>query len=99
MKIQKLKDNSGYEAAGLHDIPELLERLSNKTLQQLEDDGVFIFLPFIGDAEDVGKTDIVLSYDKSKKQYCTSNVMGCLGYKDERLTIVSSFGEDQDYFF
>lgn len=98
MKILRIKDNTQKKKAYFSDIGNLTRRIADKTLEQLEREGLFVFPEFIVDTEDLTKDEMILQ--SVNDTYRSGNVMGFLGYGDERLIIESRFcSEDQDYFF
>lgn len=96
MKLLKIKDNSRIKKTAFANIPKLTAKLANKPLAQLEREGVFVFPKVLMEADDLAPEQKVLQsvYDT----YRTGNVMGFLGYADERLVIESRFsGSGEDY--
>lgn len=80
------------------DIGILTSKIADKTLEQLEREGVFVFPEIVKDAEDITRDQTILQ--GINDTYCSGNVMGFLGCGDERLIIESRFcGENEDYFF
>lgn len=98
MKLLKIKDNAQEKKYSFAGIEALTRRIADKTLEQLEREGVFVFPEFIDEAEDLTRDQMILqSVDDS---YRSGNVMGFLGCGDERLIIESRFSsEEEDYFF
>ena len=97
MKQLIIKDNQFRLKEEFHDIKTVVEKVADKTLVQLEKEGVFVFPELIKDAEDITKEQMILqSYND---MYCSSNVMGFLGVGDERLTIESRFSMGENDFF
>lgn len=98
MKQLRIKDNSITNKENFSEIGSVVKRISDKTLEQLEKDGVFVFPELLGDAEDITRDQMVLqSFNDS---YRTGNVMGFLGCGDERLIIESRFSlSEEDHFF
>ena len=97
MEPQKIKDNSPVNG-DLSNIKNLRDKILNKTLEQLEHEGVFVFPEFLVDAEDVTKDQMILQSINSG--FRTGNLMGFLGLGNERLIIESRFcGEGEDFFF
>ena len=94
----KLKDNVFAGKNKFEGISRLTQKIADKTLEQLEKDGIFVFPKTIKDADDITKEQMILqSFNNS---YRTSNVMGFLGCGKERLIITSRFSSDNnDYFF
>ena len=99
MKIVPIKDNSKKKKEAFSDIMNLTVKIADKTLEQLEREGIFVFPEMLKDAEDVTRDQIILQ--SQNDDYCTGNVMGFLGYGEERLVIRSRFSQDdsEDYFF
>ena len=94
----KIKDNTIISKDKFNEVKIITLIIADKTLEQLEKEGVFVFPELIKDTEDITKNQMILqSYNDS---YCTSNVMGFLGYGKERLVIESRFSTgSHDYFF
>ncbi len=98
MKLLKIKDNTQVKKDTFSNIEALTCRIEDKTLGQLEHEGIFVFPEFIVEAEDLVKDQMILQ--SVNDSYRTGNVMGFLGYGDERLIIESRFSsEGEDYFF
>ncbi len=97
MKLLKIKDNKQEKKYSFADIEALTHRIADKTLEQLEREGVFVFPEFIAKAEDLTRDQIILQ--SVNDSYRSGNVMGFLGCGDERLIIESRFSsEEEDYF-
>lgn len=98
MKLLKIKDNSQQKKAVFSPIEKLTSKIADKTLEQLEREGVFVFPETLKDAKGITREQMFLQ--SVNDTYRSSNVMGFLGYGDERLIIESRFcGEGEDYFF
>ena len=98
MKLLKIKDNAQQKKEAFSHITNLTGKIADKTLEQLEREGVFVFPEIIKDAEDITQDQMILQ--SVNDTYRSGNVMGFLGYGDERLVIESRFcGEGEDYFF
>lgn len=97
MNLLKIKDNSQYTKDHFSQIGNLIGKIANKTLEQLEQEGIFIFPETVKDAEDLTKDQMIIC--SVNNNYYSSNVMGFLGYGDERLIIESRFCKNEDYFF
>ena len=96
MTLCKINDNSSYEKEELSDIGKLIGKIADKTLEDLKD--AFIFPESLKDAKDITKDQMILRTVKG--EFHTGNVMGFLGYEDERLIIESRFcGKGEDFFF
>lgn len=97
MKLLRIKDNSRQNKSCFFQIKNLTEKIANKTLLQLEREGIFVFPEIVKDAGDLTREQMILQ--TVNDTYCTGNVMGFLGCGDERLIIESRFGMDgEDYF-
>ena len=53
MKLLKIKDNSQQKKDAFSKIENLTRKIADKTLEQLEREGVFVFPELIKDAEDI----------------------------------------------
>ena len=98
MKLHRIKDNKQIKKDTLLEIGNLTCKIADKTLEQLEREGVFVFPEFVVDAEDITKDQMILQ--SVNDTFRSGNVLGFLGLGDERLIIESRFcGEGEDYFF
>lgn len=98
MKLLRIKDNSQQKKDAFSQVARLTGKIADKTLEQLEREGVFVFPETVKDAEDITQDQMILQ--SVNDTYRSGNVMGFLGYGDERLVIASRFcGEGEDYFF
>jgi len=98
MKLLNIKDNSQQKKGTFSHIENLTGKIADKTLEQLEHEGVFVFPEIIRDSEDIITKDQMI-LQSVNDTYRTSNVMGFLGCGDERLIIESRFcGDGEDYF-
>ncbi len=98
MKLRKIKDNELQKKDAFSDIKNLAQRIADKTLGQLEREGVFVFPELIAEAEDLSRDQMILQ--SVNDSYRTGNVMGFIGCGDERLVIESRFSiGEEDYFF
>ncbi len=98
MKQFKIKDNDQRKKEEFFDIPGLVKTIADKTLEELEKEGVFVFPEMVHDAEDVTRDQMILQ--SVNDTYRSGNVMGFLGYGEERLVIESRFSTgDNDYLF
>lgn len=94
----KIRDNSIISKKYFNGVSHVTEKIADKTLKQLEKEGVFIFPELIKDAEDISKDQVILQ--SVNDCYRSSNVMGFLGFGKERLVIESRFSTGKcDYFF
>ena len=98
MKVLKIKDNNLNKKDDFSEIRTVAGKIADKTLEQLEREGVFIFPEIVKDAEDITRDQMILQ--SVNDSYRSGNVMGFLGCGDERLIIESRFsGDREDYFF
>ena len=97
MKVLRIRDNSQQKNAAFLQIPNLTEKLADKTLVQLEREGIFIFPENVETSADITQDQMILQ--RVNDTYHSGNVIGYLGYGDERLIIESRFCGDEDYFF
>lgn len=98
VKVLKIKDNNLNKKDDFAKIRTVTGKIADKTLEQLEREGVFVFPEIIKDAEDITRDQMILQ--SVNDSYRSGNVMGFLGCGDERLIIESRFcGDKEDYFF
>lgn len=98
MKLLRIKDNSQQKKDAFSQVAKLTGKIADKTLEQLEREGVFVFPETAKDAGDISRDQLILQ--SVNDTYRASNVMGFLGCGDERLVIESRFcGEGEDFFF
>ena len=98
MKVLKIKDNNLNKKDEFSEIRIVTGKIADKTLEQLEREGVFVFPEIVRDAEDITRDQMILQ--SVNDSYRSGNVMGFLGCGDERLIIESRFsGDHEDYFF
>lgn len=94
----KIKDNTTISKDEFDDVKILTLKIADKTLEQLEKECVFVFPELVKDTEDITTNQMILQ--SINDSYRTSNVMGFLGYGNERLVIESRFSTgNHDYFF
>lgn len=96
MVSEVLQDNSEIPGDFGEKCPQLYDSLVDKTLYQLTDDdeGLFVWPPVQGGGNpNLDSKDCVLFHSGGKVR--TGNLMGFLGYGDERLVINSRFSESQ----
>ena len=98
MKQIRIRDNTQIPKSQFAEIPALTRRICDKTLEQLEREGIFVFPELVREADDLTKEQMILQ--SVNDTYRSSNVMGFLGLGNERLTITSRFAsEKHDFFF
>jgi len=93
-----IKDNTRKNREAFSDIATVTTKIADKTIGCLENEGVFVFPEITANSADISKDQYVLK--SINDSYVTGNVMGFLGYGDERLIIESRFSNgSNDYFF
>lgn len=97
MKIPKVKDNTTYITSRFSCNQCIVSNILNKSLSQLDAEGLFIFPESIKKVEDLTRDQMILQEFNGK--YRTGNVMGFIGYGKERLIIQSRFCNDKEDYF
>ena len=98
MKQFRIRDNSQIRKEDFSEVASIARKVADKTLEQLEREGVFVFPEIIKDAEDITEDQMILQ--SINDSYRSGNVMGFLGCGNERLIIQSRFcSDDNDFFF
>ena len=98
MKLHRINDNSQQKKDAFSQVKNLTGKIADKTLEQLEREGVFVFPDTVKDAGDITQDQMILQ--SVNDTYRSGNVMGFLGCGDERLIIESRFCRgSEDYFF
>lgn len=98
MEQLRIKDNTRIPKERFDAVWQLVRKIADKTMEQLEREGVFIFPDSLESIPDLEEEQLVLqSFNDS---YRSGNVMGIVGYGNQQLMITTRFstGED-DYFF
>ena len=99
--MSTIRDNSKYSECDerIKSVENLVLHIANRTLIELQDDGVFVFPEVLKkESDDLSDDQVILESNKGK--YKTGNVMGFIGYGEERLVIRSRFdGGGKDYLF
>ena len=70
----KIKDNSRIPKESLFGISLLTSKIADKTLEQLENEGIFVFPEILREADDITKDQMILQ--SVNNYYLSSNVMG-----------------------
>lgn len=98
MKQLKIKDNQFRNKEEFANVKAITDAVADKTFEQLERDGIFVFPEVVKDADDISRNQMILqSYND---MYASGNVMGFLGVGNQRLIIESRFSSgDEDYLF
>ena len=97
MNLLRIKDNTQIKKTSFSQVPVITNKIADKTLGQLEKEGVFIFPEIVKDAEDITSEQFILQ--SVNDSYRSGNVMGFLGCGDERIIIESRFGNNENDFF
>lgn len=97
MRTLRIKDNRLIKRDAFSCVSYLVDKVTDKTLEQLEREGVFVFPELVKDAGDLSKDQTILQSVNDSLR--SGNVMGFIGCGDERLVIESRFGNDGDDFF
>lgn len=94
-----MKDNSWISKSKFEaDYPQLSEKLLDRTLESLsQEDNILIFPNDLLESPDLEKDGKVL--ETVSGQIKTQNIIGFLGYENERLTIHSRFANGDDNYF
>ena len=95
----RIEDNTRVDQKKFHKVSRLAEKIANKTLGCLANEGILVFPEQIKEAQDITREQMIL--ESINHQYRSGNLMGFLGYEQERLLIGSRFSisDKQDYFF
>lgn len=98
MKQLLIKDNQYRSKSDFDEVKDVVNSVADKTLVELEKEGVFVFPSSVRYAEDLTNDQIILqSYND---MYISGNVMGFLGVDNQRIVIESRFSRgERDYFF
>lgn len=98
MELLRIKDNTQLKKDAFSSVSRIAEKISDRTLGELEREGLFVFPSLLQETEDLTRDQMILR--SINDCYCSGNVMGYIGFGDERLIIESRFGEqDNDFFF
>ncbi|MCD8336510.1 MAG: hypothetical protein LUD18_04395 [Lachnospiraceae bacterium] len=98
MRQFRIRDNTQTLKESFAAIPGLTGKIADKTLEQLEREGIFAFPDEVDDAEDLTKDQLILQ--SVNDTYRSGNIMGFLGCGAERLIIESRFSsKNSDFFF
>ena len=60
MKLLRIKDNSQQKKDAFSQVTKLTGKIADKTLEQLEREGVFVFPETVKDAEDITQDQMIL---------------------------------------
>ena len=92
MNYLTIKDNSLIKKERFSSISYITGKIADKSLEQLEREGVFVLPEIFRNTEDIAKDQVILK--GINDSYRSGNVMGFLGCGDERLIIESRFGKE-----
>lgn len=97
MNLLTIKDNSLVKKDRFSGVSTITNKIANKTLEQLEREGIFIIPEIFRNTEDITKDQMILQ--GINDSYRSGNVMGFLGCGTERLIIKSRFCNGETDFF
>lgn len=97
MNLLTIKDNSLVKKDRFSGISTITNKIADKTLEQLEREGIFIIPEIFRNTEDITKDQMILQ--GINDSYRSGNVMGFLGCGTERLIIQSRFSNGETDFF
>ena len=111
MKWIKIKDNQYINKSKVIDVGNVIDRVANKTLEKLENEGIFVFPEVLHDTKDMSKEQMIIqNYNEG---YLSGNVMGYLGVGNDYffqyilnkvfdfpnfIDLMSSVGQDEKLF-
>ena len=72
MKQLKIKDNSRNIKDRFNEIPHLVNSIADKTLGELEKEGIFVFPESVKEADDLSDDQMILR--TINDDYCSGNV-------------------------
>ncbi len=89
MKQLLIKDNQYKSKSYFSEIKDVVDCIADKTLAELEKEGVFVFPSSVRESEDLTNDQMILqSYND---MYVSGNIMGFLGVENQRIVIESRF--------
>lgn len=98
MKQLKIKDNQYRTKEDFLEVSDVITRVADRTLEQLQKEGVFVFPEMIKESDDLTKDQMILQ--SINNMYVSGNVMGFFGVEKQRIVIESRFSKgDNDFFF
>ncbi|WP_455719855.1 5-methylcytosine restriction system specificity protein McrC [Agathobacter sp.] len=98
MKQLLIKDNQYRPKSDFCEVRDIVNHIADKTLAELEKEGIFVFPSSVRVSEDLSNDQMILQSYNDK--YVSGNVMGFLGVGTQRIVIESRFSRDEkDYFF
>lgn len=92
----RVYDNSHIDTAKLIDCQKLVESIANKTIIQLEKEGLLLLPGTFKNAEDLSEDQMVFKHVNGK--YHSQNIIGFLSDGKQNLTISSRFSDESNDF-
>ena len=92
----RIKDNDVRSKSEFSDVGRLIGLVADKTIGELESKGVIVFPPLSSQSEIVYREQMILRSEN--ENFRSGNLLGFLGYGEERLEVVSRFSSDKDFF-
>ena len=96
MQRMRVYDNSHIDTAKLIDCQKLVESIANKTIIQLEKEGLLLLPGTFKNAEDLSEDQMVFKHVNGK--YHSQNIIGFLSDGKQNLTISSRFSDESNDF-
>ena len=97
MKQLKMKDNQYRSKSEFGEVQAVVNCIVDKTLEQMERKGIFVFPELIKNSEDLTKDQMILQ--SFNDMYISGNVIGFLGVGKQQIVIESRFSKgENDYF-
>ena len=97
MKQIRIKDNQYRFKEEFVEVDKVTSRVADKTLEQLQKDGIFVFPEMIKESDDLTKDQMILQ--SINNMYVSGNVMGFFGVENQRIVIESRFSKGSNDFF
>ncbi|WP_367005872.1 3-isopropylmalate dehydrogenase [Streptococcus sp. ZY19097] len=93
----QLKDNGKKQRKEVKISDDFLNQIANKTLENFQKEGLFIFPADLSESNDLESSQKILETIGNELQ--TGNVMGILKRGEEELFIQSRFDDENNFFF
>ena len=97
MNLLTIKDNTLVKKERFSSISNIIRKIADKSLEQLEREGIFVIPEIFKNTEDITKDQVILQ--GINDSFRSGNVMGFLGCGSERLIIESRFCKEGADFF
>lgn len=98
MNQLKIKDNSHIDKSHFQCISGLVNRVADKTIEKLTQEGIFVFPEVLSSSDDISKEQMILQ--TTNECFCSGNIMGFIGYGKDQLLIESRFScNENDFLF